>query len=529
MKFSTQTWCKHPAPILNETLVAANPQHFRLSTDNNKIKMRVSLTLIFLVTAFLQMSLAQRPVTGRVTDDKGEALSGVSVVVKGESGGATTNREGRYSISVPAGKDTLVFSFVGFTAQEVGIGSRSSINVSLVAESRALTDVVVVGYGRQRKVNLVGAVSAVTVDEKITNRTLPNVSSALSGLVPGLEAVQSSGMAGNNAANLVIRGLGTVNNAGPLVVVDGMPDVDINRININDIESISVLKDATSASVYGSRAANGVILITTRTGRGQRKTTLNFTSNTAVTIPTKSYQFMADYPRALTLHQRRAAVNTIPQNQQFRNGTIDQWMALGMVDPVRYPNTDWWDIMMRTGTFQNYNLSASGSNEVSNFFVSAGLKDEKGLQINNDYKQYNTRFNFDYKVKNNMNVGVRFNGNWSKFTFALAEGFTDPDPTNTAGTDMQYAIAGILPYDPKTGYYGGVMAYGEDPQAYNPYTLYINSLTHVERQEANSSLYYDWTPIKGLTARVDYSLNYYNSFRKRADMPNQAYNFQTES
>ncbi|MBD0298583.1 MAG: SusC/RagA family TonB-linked outer membrane protein, partial [Flavisolibacter sp.] len=491
--------------------------------------MRVSLTLIFLVIAFMQMGLAQRPVTGRVTDDKGEALSGVSVVVKGESGGATTTKEGRYSISVPAGKDTLVFSFVGFTAQEVGIGSRNSINVSLVAESRALSDVVVVGYGRQRKVNLVGAVSAVTVDEKITNRTLPNVSSALSGLVPGLEAVQSSGMAGNNAANLVIRGLGTVNNAGPLVVVDGMPDVDINRININDIESISVLKDATSASVYGSRAANGVILITTRTGRGQRKTTLNFTSNTAVTIPTKSYQFMADYPRALTLHQRRAAVNTIPQNQQFRNGTIDQWMALGMVDPVRYPNTDWWDIMMRTGTFQNYNLSASGSNEVSNFFVSAGLKDEKGLQINNDYKQYNTRFNFDYKVKNNMNVGVRFNGNWSKFTFALAEGFTDPDPTNTAGTDMQYAIAGILPYDPKTGYYGGVMAYGEDPQAYNPYTLYINSLTHVERQEANTSMYYDWTPIKGLTARVDYALNYYNSFRKRADMPNQAYNFQTES
>ena len=186
--------------------------------------------------------------------------------------------------------------------------------------------------------------------------------------------------------------------------------------------------------------------------------------------------FMADYPRALTLHQQRAAVNSLAGNQLFKNGTIDQWMALAMIDPLRYPNTDWWDVILRDGTFQNYNLSATGGNESSNFFASIGVKNEEGLQINNDYKQYNARFNFDYKIKTNMNVGIRFNGNWSNYTYALAEGFTDPDPANTAGTDMQYAIAGILPYDPATGYYGGVMAYGEDPQAYNPYTLYINNL-----------------------------------------------------
>ena len=118
-------------------------------------------------------------------------------------------------------------------------------------------------------------------------------------------------MAGRNGAQLLIRGLGTVNNSGPLIVVDGMPDVDINRLNMNDIETISVLKDATSASVYGSRAANGVILVTTRSGKGMKNTAINFNSNTAVTIPTKSFDFMADYPRALTLHQRRAATNTL--------------------------------------------------------------------------------------------------------------------------------------------------------------------------------------------------------------------------
>ena len=308
-----------------------------------------------------------------------------------------------------------------------------------------------------------------------------------------------------------------------------MPDVDINRININDIETISVLKDATSASVYGSRAANGVILITTRSGKGMKKTQLNFTTNLSVVSPTRGQDFMNDYARSLTVQQWRTAVTTLPSNQWFRNGTVDEWMAKSMIDPVKFPNTDIWDVILRQGTFQNYNLSATGGSENTNYFVSAGIKDEKGLQINNDYRQYNARFNFDGKVRKNMNVGFRFNGNWSKYIRALDDGFTDSDASNTAGYDMQYAIAGILPYDPTTGYFGGVMAYGEDPQAYNPYTLYINQLNNTNRQELNSQLFYDWSPIKGLTARVDYALNYYNQFSWAANTPNRAYNFQTES
>lgn len=529
MKFFTQAGDSLPAYFRCKNSFAVQLQLSLVKYAHYmKVITRMTLAFVLLITAFLQVSFAV-PVTGRVTDEKGTALSGVSVTLRGTSTGASTNTEGTYSINVPNLRGTLVFSFVGFTAQEVPIDGRSLIDVRLAEATTTLNDVVVVGYGRQKKVNLVGSVSTVNVDEKLTSRAVPNVSSGLTGLVPGLSAVQSSGMAGNNAANLIIRGLGTVNNANPLIVVDGMPDVDINRININDIETISVLKDATSASVYGSRAANGVILITTRTGRGQKKTSINFTSNSSITTPRKSLEFMADYPRALTLHQRRAAVNTLPGNQTFKNGTIDQWLALGMVDPVRFPNTNWWDVIIRDGTFQNYNLSASGGNESSNFFASVGLKDENGLQINNDYKQYNARFNFDYKVKKNMNIGFRFNGNWSNFTYALNEGFTDPDPTNTAGTDIQYAIAGILPYDPKTRYFGGVMAYGEDPQAYNPYTLYVNNLNKRTRQEANTSLYYDWTFLPGLTARVDYALNYYNQFQFAAPLPNQAYNFQTAS
>jgi len=470
----------------------------------------------------------QKTITGTVKDDAGELLSNISVVIKKRSTGTTTDAKGTFKISAAVG-DEIVFTSAGHEELSLKVDARNEYIIALKPKTSALNDVVVVGYGRQKKVNLVGAVSQVNVDEKIVSRALPNVSSALTGLVPGLQAVQSSGMAGNNEASLIIRGLGTVNNASPLIVVDGMPDVDINRINLNDVESISVLKDATSASVYGSRAANGVILITTRSGKGAKKTSLNFTSNNSVVAPTRGLDFMDDYSRAITVQQQRTAVGTLAGNQLFKLGTVDEWMAKSMIDPVRFPNTDIWDIILRPGMYNNYNLSATGGSESNNFFVSAGVKDEKGLQINNDYKQYNARFNFDSKIKNNMNVGFRFNGNWSTFRFGLSEGFNDPDASNTAGNDMQYAIAGILPYDPKTGYYGGVMAYGEDPQAYNPYTLYINSPSQNNRQEANTQLYYDWAPIKGLTARIDYALNYYNQFSWSANTPNQAYNFQTES
>jgi len=468
-------------------------------------------------------------VTGKVTDDKGGGLPGVNVVEKGTSNGTSTDTNGEYKLTVAGNSSVLTFSFIGFVPQEVAVENRTTISIELKTEDKSLEEVVVVGYGTQKKVNVTGAVSSIKIDDKITNRSLSNVSSGLSGLVPGLSVTQSSGMAGRNNAALIIRGLGTVNNASPLVVVDGMPDVDINRINMNDIETISVLKDATSSSVYGSRAANGVILITTKSGKGQEKATINFSGNYAVQVPTKAYNFLADYPRALTLHQRAAAVNTLRPNYNFKDGTIDQWMALGMIDPVAYPNTDWWDVIMRNGAIQNYNLSASGGGEKSNFFISIGMMDEKGLQINNDFKRYNARFNYDYKIRKNINTGIKFQGNWSNLSYALEDGFTDDDASNTAGFDLQYAIAGTLPYDPVTGNYGGVMAYNEDPQAYNPYTVYVNNLNRQNRQEANTSMYLDWTPIPGLTARVDYALNYYNQFLWNANTPNTSYNFQTNS
>ena len=482
--------------------------------------------MLFFLISPLFLVAQQKQISGIVKSDAGEPLANVSVMLTGSKVGTTTDALGKYKLTVSIG-DELVFSSSGFSTQKIKVDQRDEYLISLKISASTLDDVVVVGYGSQKKVNLVGAVGTVTFDEKMTSRAIPNVSSALSGMVPGLQAVQSSGMAGNNNASLLIRGLGTVNNASPLIVVDGMPDVNINRININDVESISVLKDATSASVYGSRAANGVILITTRSGsKGGKKTSINFTSNNSIVMPTRGIDFMDDYSRALTVQMQRTAVSTLQSNQTFRLGTIDQWMAMSMIDPVKFPNTDVWDIILRQGMYNNYNISASGGSANSNFFISGGLKDEKGLQINNDYKQYNMRFNFDSKIRSNMNTGFRFNGNWSNWSYALSDGFTDDNASNTAGYDLQYAIAGLLPFDPKSGYYGGVMAYGEDAQAYNPYALYSLSPSQNNRQELNTQAYFDWAPIKGLSMRVDYALNYYNQFAWSAPTPAQAFNFQ---
>ncbi|MDR1341636.1 MAG: TonB-dependent receptor [Prevotellaceae bacterium] len=485
-----------------------------------------ALALCALLLA-LNAAAQGKSVSGRVTDENREPLIGVTVQVKGTSIGAMTDTDGRFQIQVPDKNAVAIFSYIGYSRQEIVIGEQSVLNVEMSETNNLLEEVVVVGYGTQKKVNLVGAVSAVQVDEKISGRSVPNVSSALQGLMPGLQVTQNSGMAGNNSASLLIRGLGTVNNANPLIVVDDMPDVDINRINMNDIESISVLKDAAASSVYGSRAANGVILIKTKSGKNAGKTGVNVSASYAWENPTQSYEFMADYARALTLHRLSAMTTKSDETQTFKLGTIDEWLAMSMIDPVKYPNTDWFDLIMRTGSIQNYNVSASGSDEKANFFASIGYMKQEGLQINNDFDRLNLRFNFDYKLFKNITTGFKFDGNWSNYQFALSDGFTSGG--SDYNMDMQNAVAGIYPYDAERNLYGGVMAYGEDPTAFNPVSFFNTQLKEQDRQEANLSTYLDWELLTGLTAHVDYSLSYYNQFKKDAPIPNQAYNFQTES
>ncbi len=483
------------------------------------------LALLMSVTALPSVA-ADIKVSGTVTDiNDGEPLIGVTVKMKGSNAiGTVTNMDGEYEITVDD-KATLMFYYVGYTSQEIKVDKRTVINVEMETSDHTLDQVVVIGYGTQKKVNLTGAVSSVVIDKDMTSRSVPNVSSALSGLIPGLSVNQSTGMAGNNDATLLIRGLGTINDSNPLIVVDDVPDVDINRINMNDIESISVLKDATASSVYGSRAANGVILIKTKSGGQNKPTQITFSASYGWQTPNRAYDLLDDYALSLHLHRQSAATNpgTNGVQQNYKEGTIDQWLALGMIDPVRYPNTDWFDYVMRTGSIQTYNVSATGGSDKTNFFSSIGYMKQKGLQINNDYDRFNARINFDYNILKNLKLGVKVDGSWSNYSYCQSNGFNGED--NRIGT----AVAGIYPYDSERDLYGGPMAYGELAEAFNPLCVYENSVKKETRQEFLGTAFLDWNIFKGFHARVDYSLKYYNQYYKEAATPVQSYDFQADN
>jgi TonB-linked SusC/RagA family outer membrane protein len=463
-------------------------------------------------------------ITGTVTDKDGITLPAVSIRLKGTTTGITTDVNGKFRISVPDANAILVFSFVGYGTQEVKIGAQTILNITLTEEKNNLNEVVVVGYGTQKKVNLTGAVASVNFDEKITDRTVTNMSSALSGLIPGLAVQQSSSLAGSSQAKLLIRGLSSpTSNTDPLVVVDGITDVDINRIDINDVENVSVLKDAAAAAVYGSRAATGVILITTKSGKGLKKPKITYTGTFAGDKPTNFYNFLTDYPMALTLEQRAARNGRTQPN--FYDGTIDEWLAQGMVDPIKFPEINQLDYLTHNGKIKTNNISAAGASDNGNYFVSIGAYDEDGYVVNNTAKRYSFRSNLDYKIRKNVTIGARTDGQWTNQTYGMPNGFVDYGNTNAP---LTVAISGLLPYNPNTKQYGGAMAYGEASNADNLYAEIMGRHNLVQRQEFNGDIYGAWTPIKGLTARVDYALHYYNQFNKSyTDLGVDLYNFQT--
>lgn len=462
-------------------------------------------------------------VIGSVVDEKVEPIPGANVVVKGTTTGVVTNYDGTFSITVPDKEAILVFSFVGYISREFVVGDQKEINVILNEDLRQIEEVVVVGYGTQKKVNLTGAVSTVKIDEHFASRSVASTSSGLNGLVPGLMVQQGTGMAGKDGAVLRIRGLGTTNNTNPLIVVDGMPDVDINRIDMNDIESISVLKDASASAVYGSRAANGVLLITTKRGK-EGKVNINYSGNFSIGHATDFYDFLTDYPRALSLHNQ-AAMNG-GSSIKYKDGTIEEWLGKGMVDPILYPNTDWSDVIMRSPFMQNHSLSATGGTDKSSFYISAGYLDQEGLLITNDFNRYSFRANIEQRIRKSIKVGANLVGQWSNQTYPMDDGLVQYSSTfNFDG--LARAVAGVLPQHPITGEYGGAMAYGEDAYAFNALSYVASYKKKTTRKDFNGFGFLEWQPFDYLQFKVDYGITYRNDFTKSYGMPTTWMNFQT--
>lgn len=345
-------------------------------------------------------------VTGLVTDaETGEPLVGVNIVVKGTTLGVITDMDGKYSIDVPDPNATLVISSIGYATAEVSVNNQQTLDVALQPELKNLEEVVVVGYGTQKKETLTGAISTIR-SKDITEVPVANVSNSLAGKLPGVVAVTASGEPGYDGTTLRIRGSNTFNDNSVLIVVDGVPDRSLERIDPNSIESLTVLKDA-SAAIYGSRAANGVILVTTKRGK-LGKPEMTFTSDFGFNQPTKLPK-MADAATYATLmneveyydnpaHGMNYAYSA-DQIQKFKDGS----------DPWRYPNTDWFETVIKPWSAQNsQNLTISGGTDAMKYFVSLGTKFQDANYYNSAsyYRQYDFRSNIDGKITKNISIGV---------------------------------------------------------------------------------------------------------------------------
>ncbi|GAA4310817.1 TonB-dependent receptor [Mucilaginibacter gynuensis] len=336
-------------------------------------------------------------VTGTVVDEKGVALPGVSVLIKGTQTGIVTDINGKYTINVPTGNETLVFTFIGYVSQEVAVNNRTSINIQLAVENQSLSEVVVVGYGTQKKVTLTGAVSSIKSDE-ITTTKNENIQNALTGKIAGVRVVQNTAEPGTFTNTFDIRGLGT-----PLIVIDGVPRDNVTRLDMNDVESISVLKDA-SAAVYGVRAANGVVLVTTK--KGKKGTEFNYTGT-----------FTVQKPSGLPRSQDAIGYMTL-RNEAAKHNVNGGTVAFSDADFAPYlsgakTSTDWYTPVIKGSVPQSqHNLSASGGNETTKFFASLGYTAQDGFLRSGDlnYRRYNVRSNLSSQLTKRLSLDLNISG-----------------------------------------------------------------------------------------------------------------------
>ncbi|WP_212001758.1 TonB-dependent receptor [Chitinophaga sp. HK235] len=442
---------------------------------------------------------------GRIVNDKGEALPGASVVLKGTTKRAMTDEKGEFMIKdADPANAILVVDYIGFERQEVNLQGRSSVTVTLKQKNADLTDVVVVGYATQKRVNLTGAVATVT-SKSLENRPVTNVSSALAGLSPGLQVRQSSGKPGSDGATIRVRGVGTLNNSDPLVVIDGIIG-SMDAVNPTDIESISVLKDAASSSIYGTLAANGVILITTKKG-SRNRTTVTYSGTLSTVQPSNLPKFVNDYVRYMKLYNESA--RNLGQAELFKQQTIDTWNnanahpddlnAAGIPNSVVYANTDWANTVFKHNVLQQHNVSVAGGGEKSTFLVSAGYQNNPGTMDHTEAKRYQIRLNLDSKINQFITVGTQ--------TFASQELFGLGN-TDNAFNYLRQTTPGVPSiYQGKYGFPTAL----EESQTANNILLYLNNVAGKNVQNRfNSTVYATLSILRGLTFETKF--NYQTRF-----------------
>jgi len=359
---------------------------------------------LFLLPGFSTGAFAQNKqpvkIEGQVLDDKGAPLSGVNITIKGASSGVATDGDGNFIIDAPSENTTLVFSFIGYVTREIAVKSATkNLAIKLQSASSTLNDVVVVGYGTQKKVNLTGSVESIQ-SARLSDRPVTQLSAALQGIAPGVTVTTTTGAPGSDAGAIRIRGIGTLNNSNALVLIDGI-EGNMNELDPNMIESISVLKDAASSAIYGSRAANGVILVTTKRAKGEK---LNITYNgymgkqKATNLPDKVDAL--DHMRLLNIAYKNTGLTPV-----YTDAQIEKYSQEMANNPDLYPNTNWQkEVIKGSGMIQNHSVGISGSSGKLRFFTSLGYLKQDGIVKTSGFERYTLRNNADVRFSDKVSM-----------------------------------------------------------------------------------------------------------------------------
>ncbi|WP_158027259.1 TonB-dependent receptor [Labilibacter marinus] len=431
-----------------------------------------------------------KTITGKVVDDSGEALPGVTVIINGSTTGTITDVDGKYSLSNVKESDILIFSFIGMRATEVLVGDQTAIDITLKPDAVSLDEIVAIGYGTARKKDLTSAVGSVT-NEDFQNQPITEVSQVLQGRSAGVSVIKASGAPGGTA-RIRVRGSNSITgNNDPLYVIDGLVGGDFNSLNPNDIEDMQILKDASATAVYGSRGANGVVIITTKGGRaGENKISFRATYSLSNVIDEWDLLGAGEYADVANDYYT-ALGNTPPFTDQdvqgfYKNG-----------------GSDWQDLLLRTAKGQDYQLSFSGGNETTTYYVSGNLTDMEGIVINSDYKRYGLRANISTKFSDKLKANVRTN-------------FTHSEALNNAGGSWGFrtSMNQMLSWAPTTPAYledGSINPVDNVGSTFEgPLELATDeNLKTANTFTANGNLIYDIIP--GLTLDIGLGVRYRNS------------------
>jgi TonB-linked SusC/RagA family outer membrane protein len=411
-------------------------------------------------------------VTGNVQNEKGEPVAGVTVAEKNRTNAVTTDENGDFSISVEGDNSVLIFTSVGYESLELPVNGNIGLNVLLKTVNKALEEIVVVGYGTQKRKDVTGSVSSVNTNE-LKSLPVPSIGEAMQGRAAGLQVI-SSGVPGSNVV-FRIRGTGTINNSDPLLVIDGIPtDIPLNTLSPDDISNIEILKDASAAAIYGARGANGVVIITTKRG-SSGKNNLEFKMFIGQQKATSMIQ-MLDASQFASLHNEMMANNGQPQNPAYADP-----LSLGK-------GTDWLGALFSTAPIQNYSLAYSGGSAKSNYYVSGTMLDQQGIVLNTGYKRYTIQFNSESRVFD-----------WLKFGNNLT---LNHDIKNSGSYDIRNAMA-ALPVQPvynPDGTYSGPVGqsswYGDIPNPIGKATINENT---TRGYNVLGNIYTEIKLLKGLT------------------------------